>query len=474
MKNLYSVILAGGSGTRLWPLSRSAYPKQFIKLFGDESLFQKTVLRNSKLSDHEPIILVGKEHRFIVAEQLREVEIKATIVTEPIAKNTSPAATVAALIITKKSPEALMLISPSDHIINDEEEYRNNIVTAVQAAKKDFLVTFGINPTTPQTGYGYIKNGSQIDDNIPNCFHVSTFTEKPDKEKAAHYVKSKNYYWNSGIFLFPVKKYLDLKQSLHPQTFSECEEALAKAENTHDFLHIDESSFKKIKENSIDYATMEKIDCAAIVPSNMGWSDLGSWDSIWNEGNKDKEGNVLHGDIKTLNVKNSYIRTEENKLVTAIDLDNLIIVNTHDAVLIANKNRCEDVKVIVNQLKKEKRNEVTYHTKVYRPWGSFENMEEGERYKVKKLIVRPSRSLSLQYHMHRAEHWVIVSGSAEILRGDETHLLNENDSIYIPKKVKHRIKNIGETDLHIIEVQTGSILSEDDIIRLDDHYGRKN
>jgi mannose-1-phosphate guanylyltransferase/mannose-6-phosphate isomerase len=462
------VIMSGGSGTRLWPLSRKNKPKQFLNLFGTSSLFQNTLKRLDGLDDLEaPIIVCNNEHRFMVAEQLHEIDSKnATIMLEPCARNTAPAIIVAALQAQSQGQDPLLLVLAADHVIHDQSAFHGAISKAKIAAEQGALVTFGIIPTSAHTGFGYIE--AQEKESVSK---VTAFVEKPDAATAKRYLDSGNYYWNSGMFLFKASTIISELERFSPDMLSSCQQALAESKTDLDFIRLDKDNFEACPSDSLDYAVMEKTDKAVVIPLDAGWSDVGSWPSLWENHDKDQHNNVLIGDTVIENVSNSYIHSEQ-RLVSVLGVDNLIVVDTPDAVMIASKDQAENIKSIVASLSKQNRDEATMHRKGYRPWGYYDSIDSGERFQVKRLSVNPGASLSLQLHHHRAEHWVVVKGVAEVTRGDEVILLSENESTYIPVGVKHRLHNPGRVPVEIIEVQSGSYLGEDDIVRFDDIYNR--
>jgi mannose-1-phosphate guanylyltransferase/mannose-6-phosphate isomerase len=468
---IYPVILSGGSGTRLWPMSRAAYPKQLLPLLSELSLLQETARRVSDATRfHAPILLANDEHRFIIAEQLRQIGLKpAAIVLEPIARNTAPAAAAAALWLAARDPDAVLLLLPSDHVISDAASFLDAIAKGVGAATSGHLVTFGIEADRPETGYGYIRRGAAFADS--EVFQVASFVEKPDRARAEAYVASGEYTWNSGIFLFSVRDYLAEYQTHHPESYAAIKTAVEQAAGDLDFVRLDGEAFAKAENESIDYAVMEKTSRAAVVPVSMGWSDLGAWDALWALGSKTAEGNVEVGDVISVDVKNSYLRSEDG-LLAAVGIEDLVVVATTDAVMVAPKGRAQDVKLLVDRMKKEARPELVHQATVHRPWGTYRSIHQGERVQVKHITVKPGGQLSLQMHHHRAEHWIVVQGTARIVRGEEELMLTENQSTYIPLGVKHRLENPGRILLHLIEVQSGSYLGEDDIVRFQDTYGR--
>ncbi len=467
------VILSGGSGTRLWPISRSLYPKQLLPLISEKTMIQETVER---VKDHEkfnaPLFIANEEHRFIIAEQLRAIGFEdSKIILEPEGRNTAPAAALAALQIQKTDPNGLMLIMPSDHAIAHSEAFLTAVNIAKEAAvNHKLLASFGIVPDKPETGYGYIKCGENLEE-VYGCNMVDQFVEKPDLTTAQEYLSEGGYYWNSGIFLFPVAQYLDVLAANEPEILVACKKAIEKSESDMVFIRPDKESFLASPSDSIDYAVMEKTDKAAVVPVDMGWNDVGSWNALWDISDKDSNGNVINGDIISHDSKNCLMRTE-GPAIAAVGLEDLIVVATKDAVLVCDKNKTQDVKEIVDQLKASGRDEHISHTVVYRPWGSYQTSDADDRFQVKRLVVNPGQILSLQMHHHRAEHWVVVQGTAEVTIDDEVKTLSENESCYIPIGSTHRLHNPGKIPLYIIEVQSGSYLGEDDIVRFEDTYGR--
>lgn len=465
------VILSGGSGTRLWPLSRSLHPKQFLDFFGKNSLFQKAALRvkNSE-AFHNPIIICNNEHRFIAAEELQNINISPkSIILEPIGRNTAPAVAIAALNITDKNDD-LILVMPSDHIIEDEEKFISHVKNAAKAANEGYLITFGIIPDKAETGYGYIKQGKKLE-NFTEVLAVEKFIEKPQKEIAEKFIKDGGYLWNSGIFMFKASVYLEILQNLQKDIFNSCENSYKNAVKDLDFIRLATEDFEKCENISIDYAVMEKAEKVAVVPVNIGWSDVGNWQAISEISKKDADGNSLVGDCTALRTKNCYVNSRSG-IVATIGVEDLIIVSLKDVTLIANKNNSQDVKELFEILKNQKREECHQNTKTLRPWGSFETVDLGDRFKVKRITVKSGASLSLQMHTKRSEHWVVVKGEATVTCGEREFILNEDQSTYIPIGEKHRLENKGGNLLEIIEVQTGSYLGEDDIVRFSDIYGR--
>jgi mannose-1-phosphate guanylyltransferase len=463
------VIISGGTGTRLWPLSRKNKPKQFLSLFGEYSLFQNTLSRLSGLQDIDsPLIVCNTEHRFMVAEQLQEIDIAAKdIILEPCARNTAPAIALAALRAIENDKDAVLLVLAADHVIQNIPAFHKAIEQAKKHAEQDKLVTFGIQPQSAHTGYGYIEAGKK---DQPS--EVKRFIEKPELATAESYLAAGNFFWNSGMFMFKASAYLDELQQHSPEILSACKASLEKSVIDLDFIRVETESFEHSPSDSIDYAVMEKTTKAFVVPLDAGWSDVGSWSSLWEAFPQDENNNVIIGDVITDSVHNSYIHSE-NRLVTVLGLDDVVVVETHDAIMVAHKDKAQEVKKIVEALNKQERKEVLTHRKCYRPWGSYDSVDYGERFQVKRITVNSGASLSLQKHYHRAEHWVVVSGTAEVTRDDEVILLGENESTFIPLGSVHRLRNPGRVPLEIVEVQSGSYLEEDDIIRLQDNYNRK-
>lgn len=470
-KLITPVILSGGSGTRLWPSSRGLYPKQLLKLTSEYSMLQQTFLRLKGL-DAElavPIVVCNHEHRFVIAEQLKVLGVnEARLILEPAAKNTAPATLVAALCALKDDPDAILLVLPADHLLDETAVFQQAVHDAAAIASQGCLVTFGVKPTRPETGYGYIKQGDALG---ASGFNVADFVEKPSAEKAEHYISSGNYFWNSGMFVFGAKSYIDEISQHAPDMLTYSEQSLAKAQADLDFIRLDSEAYSHCPEDSIDYAVMEKTSKAAMVPLDASWNDLGSWQSLWEALPKDEQQNVAVGDVLLHKVTNSYIRSE-SKLVAAVGLEDIVIVDTADAVLVASKASSQEVKSIVKQLKETDRTEHHIHNLVYRPWGSYQSLDIGGNFQVKRITVKPGARLSLQMHHHRAEHWIVVCGTAKVTRGEEEFLLTENESTYIPIGAKHRLENVGQLMLEMIEVQSGAYLGEDDIVRFEDDYKR--
>lgn len=461
------VILSGGSGTRLWPLSRGHYPKQFLPLVAEKTMLQETICRLHGIEGlADPMAVCNEEHRFMVAEQMREINVKpATIILEPIGRNTAPAVALAAL--SAVSEDDILLILPADHVIVDTMAFQSAVNIARKLAEQNFLVTFGIIPTQPETGYGYIKSRNQTGEAYP----VEHFAEKPDFNTAEEYIKSGDYFWNSGMFAFRAGTYLQELAKFNPDILTICSNALATAQKDADFLRINAVEFAYCPSVSIDYAVMEKTERAMVVPLDAGWNDVGSWSALWEVSAKDGSGNSVRGDVIMVDATDSYIHSE-NKLIAVLGIHDLIVVETDDAVMIAAKNRVQDVKLLVNKLKHDNRPEADIHRKIYRPWGHYDAVDNGERHKTKRIVVKPGAKLSLQMHHHRAEHWIIVKGTALVTKGEEQILLTENQSTFIPLGVMHRLENPGVIPLEMVEVQSGSYLGEDDIVRFSDNYGR--
>lgn len=460
------VIMAGGSGTRLWPLSRAGYPKQFLALNGEKTMLQQTVERLSKLATADPITICNERHRFFVAEQLREIDALGKILLEPVGRNTAPAIALAALI--EKENDPLFLVLAADHVITDEVSFAETVLKAVPLAEEGRLVTFGILPTEPHTGYGYIKAGEGRD----GAYSVASFNEKPAAKVAARYLSEGGYYWNSGIFLFKASRYLAELEVHRPDIAAACVRATKNISSDLDFVRIDTEAFTACPDDSIDYAVMERTDDAMVVPMDAGWNDIGSWSSLWDISGKDEFGNVTLGDVLLNGTANSLVRADD-KLVAVVGLDDVVVVSTKDATLVANKERVQEAKAIASTLQKKNRSEWEHHREVYRPWGKYDSVDHGERYQVKRITVKPGAKLSVQKHHHRAEHWVVVSGTGMVGKDDEQVLLVENESIYLPVGCVHWLENPGKIPLEIIEVQVGAYLGEDDIIRLSDRYGRE-
>ena len=466
---LIPVILSGGSGTRLWPLSRELYPKQLLRLVAERTMLQETVARTEGLPGlAPPIVVCNENHRFMVAEQLRELgSTPRAIVLEPQGRNTAPAAAIAALLASGPDQDPILLVLPADHVIADLAAFHAAVAVGRAAAESGSLVTFGVVPDRVETGYGYIRR----DAGPGPAFKVAKFVEKPDTATARGYVESGEYFWNSGMFMFRASAYLAELGRRAPAMLAACRAALAAAGRDLDFLRLPAQEFAACPSDSIDYAVMEKTDLAIVVPMAAGWSDVGSWSALADALPRDSEGNVTAGDVLTEDASGCYLHST-SRLIAAVGLRDHVVVETKDAVLVAPRDRVQDVKELVAELKARGRYETSLHREVYRPWGSYDSIDSGERFQVKRLIVKPGATLSLQLHHHRAEHWVVVTGTARVTRGDEVFTLSENESTYIPIGVRHRIENPGKIPLHIIEVQSGTYLGEDDIVRFEDRYGR--
>ncbi|SCA56288.1 mannose-1-phosphate guanyltransferase [Candidatus Terasakiella magnetica] len=475
-KEIQTVLLSGGSGQRLWPLSRSQYPKQLLTLCGDDALIIGTAKRVQGNGFSDPIIICNEDHRFLIASMFQQAEISyQDLVLEPLGRNTAPAAAIAALQALKKTDkeDACVLLLPSDHVIPDIENFQKTIHNGYDAAMSGHIVTFGIHPTHPETGYGYIEADTTTE--VLSTLKVKRFTEKPDIERAKAFVKDGNYFWNSGIFLFSANSLIAELEKHAPEILSSCKDALNKACPDLDFLRLDKAAYENCPSDSIDYAIMEKTDKVVTLPVQFKeWSDIGSWNALWDWHSKDENENVTIGDVILKDTSGSYIHSEKGVLTSVLGVDNMVIVNTGDAVLVAERGKSQEVKKIVNELATAKREEHLFHQTVYRPWGHYRTLAKGGQYLVKEIEVSPKSALSTQYHHHRAEHWVVVEGTAEVLRGDEELTVHENESIFIPLGAIHKLTNSGTTPLRLIEIQSGSYLSEDDIVRIDDHYGRAN
>jgi mannose-1-phosphate guanylyltransferase/mannose-6-phosphate isomerase len=469
---IHPVILSGGSGTRLWPMSRALYPKQLLSLLGRESLLQQTVRRVADVKRFAaPLIVANEEHRFIIAEQLREIGITPqAILLEPVGRNTAPAACAAALSLSESDPEALLLLLPSDHSIAIAEAFVAAVDRAAAAARQGAIACLGIEPQRAETGYGWVRRGGAFEA-VDGVFRVAEFSEKPDAARAKEYLASGEHYWNGGIFLFRARVYLDELARLRPDMLAACRKALSEARRDADFTRLDREAFAASPADSIDYAVMEQTRRGAVAPVDMGWSDVGSWDALWAMSGKDAAGNALAGNVVAEGARNCYLRSEAG-LVAAVGVEDLVVVATDDAVMVAPRDRTQEVKALVARLAKEGRGEVEAPPTVHRPWGSYTSLHNGHRVQVKHIVVKPGGRLSMQLHHHRAEHWVIVQGTAKIRRGAEELMLTEDQSTYIPLGTAHRLENPGKIPLHLIEVQSGSYLGEDDIVRLDDAYGR--
>ncbi|WP_165855388.1 mannose-1-phosphate guanylyltransferase/mannose-6-phosphate isomerase [Marinobacter sp. JSM 1782161] len=467
---MLAVILSGGSGTRLWPLSREAYPKQFLPVVSEESLLAETIDRGLSLDPSTRVMAItNEEHRFVVAAHLQQQAAGRTdgIVLEPVGRNTAPAIALAALAAAEGNPSELLVVMPSDHVLRNRQAFEAAVAVGAKAAEAGKLVTFGVVPTAPHTGYGYIRAGADEG----GYSTVDAFVEKPDADTAQRYLDEGGYFWNSGMFLFRADRYLEELGKHQPEMLAACKAAYAGRESDMDFVRVGREAFAACPDDSIDYAVMEKTQDAVVVPMDAGWSDVGSWSALWEIQPQDESGNVFRGDVITEDVSGSYIHSE-GRLIAALGISDHVIVETDDVVLVADRNRVQDVKKLVAQVKAQGREEHRFHKKVHRPWGTYEGIAMGERFQVKRITVKPGASLSLQKHHHRAEHWVVVSGTAMVVRGDEEILLTEDQSTYIPLGHRHRLSNPGVIPLELIEVQTGSYLGEDDIVRFEDTYNR--
>ncbi|HLT45296.1 MAG TPA: mannose-1-phosphate guanylyltransferase/mannose-6-phosphate isomerase [Luteimonas sp.] len=466
MANLQPVLLSGGSGTRLWPLSREAYPKQFLPLAGADTMLQATWSRVAPIAGFPPIVVAGEDHRFLVAEQLRQVGAPTpAIVLEPVGRNTAPAIAAAALQATAGGDDPVLLVLPSDHVVRDVEAFRAAVDAALPAAEAGALVTFGIVPSAPETGFGYIQ--AEAGDGVRK---VLRFVEKPDAATAQGYLAEGGYYWNSGMFLFRASRFLEELAAFRPDILEGVRAALGEARRDGDFIRLDRDAFAATPADSIDYAVMEKTDAAMVLPVDIGWNDVGSWSALWDVAERDAQGNAQIGDVIAVDSRNSYAHAR--RLVALVGVDDLVVVETDDAVLVARKDRVQQVKDVVARLKAERRSQAALHREVHRPWGSYDSVDVGERFQVKRIKVKPGAALSLQSHAHRAEHWIVVSGTARVTRDDEVFELQANQSTYIPLGAKHRLENPGTEVLELIEVQSGDYLGEDDIVRYEDVYGR--
>jgi len=462
------IIMAGGSGTRLWPLSRGNYPKQFLSLRGDKTMLQDTLVRLEGLSHRPAMLICNEEHRFIAAEQVRQLGVEHSgIFLEPVGRNTAPAIALAAFKAIENNQDPLLLVLAADHVIENISAFQASVDQASILAEQGKLVTFGITGNKPETGYGYIKRG------VPHQtgFVVDSFVEKPDLATAKTYLESGEYYWNSGMFLFKASGYLNELKTFRPDIYKACELAMQVQNDDMDFVRVDKVAFESCPDESIDYAVMEHTKDAVVVPMDAGWSDVGGFAALWEVSNKDENGNAFNGDVKAVDTKNTLVLGDD-KLIATIGVKDLVIVSTKDAVLVAHKSESQKVKAIVQQLKDEQRSEVTFHREVYRPWGKYDSVDSGERFQVKRITVKPGAKLSVQMHHHRAEHWIVVSGTAKVHLDGTEQYLTENESVYIPITAVHALENPGKVDLELIEVQSGSYLGEDDIVRFEDRYGR--
>lgn len=468
---LMPVVLAGGVGSRLWPLSRESYPKQFIPLFSDKSLFQKTLERALGIPNATPIVLGSEEHRFLIAEQIRVMGVTTVIpiLIEPIGRSTAPAVALAAFHAAQQDPEAMLLVLPGDHVIPNIDGFVRSVEQGIQAALRNKLVTFGVKPTSPETGYGYIEKGKPFKDQIAV---VNRFIEKPNLDKAVQFLRSQNYFWNSGMFLFKASVYLKQLQQFSPDIYDCMQQSFEQRSIDNDFIRPEKTAFETSPSDSIDYAVMEKTTDAVVVLLESPWKDIGAWDALAEMYEQDSNGNACQGDVLAIESKNCLLQAKQ-RLVAAVGVENLIIVETSDVVLVLNKAHSQSIKTVVSHLKANHRKEVIQHRLTHRPWGSFESVDQGERFQVKHITVNIGGKLSLQRHHHRSEHWVVVKGTAKVTCGEDAFLLSENQSTYIPIGVTHRLENVGKIPLEIIEIQSGAYLGEDDIERIDDQYGRE-
>tara|TARA_Y100001951_G_scaffold93375_1_gene88937 strand:+ start:6820 stop:8238 length:1419 start_codon:yes stop_codon:yes gene_type:complete len=465
------VILAGGSGSRLWPLSRQRMPKQFLELDGQAqgTMFQRTLARLDGLEHTAPLVVSNKDHRFVVAEQLRLAKrTSRRIILEPMARNTAPAIALAALDASREGDDPVLLVLAADHYIRDEDAFREAIRIAEAQARDGRLVTFGITPTQAETGFGYIQCGDTLG---AGGFAIAGFKEKPSVERAQEYLAAGNYLWNSGMFMFRASRFLAELERFRPDILAACRDALAGAEEDSHFLHIPSEQFARCDDESVDYAVMEHTNAGVVVPLDAGWNDLGSWAAIWDVSERDADGNGLQGDVLSFDTRNTLVQSH-HRLVATVGVEDLVVVETKDAVLVAHRDQCQQVKQIVQQLQAEQREEFVSHPLVSRPWGHYDTVDRGDRYQVKRITVLPGECLSLQLHYHRAEHWIVVSGTARVICGDKETILSENQSTYIPLGIKHSLSNPGKVPLELIEVQSGAYLGEDDIVRFEDRYGR--
>lgn len=463
--DICAVIMAGGSGTRLWPLSRSKRPKQFLALNGEKTMLQETAMRLQDFNVQSSVTICNEDHRFLVAEQLQEIGMLDKVILEPEGKDTAPAIALAAFDCLQQDP--ILLVLAADHVIQDNAAFKKAVLSALPLAESGKLVTFGIVPDAPNTGYGYIKRGNKQ----AGGYGVDKFVEKPELKLAQEYVNSGEFYWNSGMFLFRASRYLEELEKFRPEIYRVCKAAIKETESDLDFTRVNGSEFRSCPSESVDYAVMENTSDGVVVPMDVGWSDLGSWASLWDISDKDVNGNVSHGDVEIHNSKNCYIRSED-KLVATIGLADTVVVATKDVIMVAHKQSVKDAKIVAQKIKANSRSEWEFHREVYRPWGKYDSVDSGDNYQVKRITVKPGAKLSVQMHHHRAEHWIVVAGTAKVTNGEKTFLLSENESTYIPIGVVHALENPGKINLELIEVQSGSYLGEDDIVRFEDRYGR--
>jgi mannose-1-phosphate guanylyltransferase/mannose-6-phosphate isomerase len=479
MQPLVPIVLSGGSGTRLWPLSRQKYPKQLLSFIGEDSLLQATLRRMEGLTDIEfgaPLVVCNEEYRFVIAEQLRLMGTKGNILLEPVGRNTAPALTLAALAAMREGSDPVLLVMPADHVIADVPRFQMAVRAGMTLAGDGAVVTFGITPDSPETGYGYIEAGESL--GTGGASRIARFVEKPDRATAQTYLEAGSYFWNSGLFMMKASVWLAAIDTCRPDISTACRAAWEKGVADGDFLRVNKEEFLHCPSDSIDYAVMERLahddslPTGVFIPLSAGWSDVGSWDSLWQVLPKDDQGNVSQGDV-LLNDCRNVLALSEHRLVACVGMEDMVVIETPDAILVAHMNKTQHVKKIVDDLKREGRPESELHRKVFRPWGWYDGVDSGERFQVKRIVVKPGASLSLQMHHHRAEHWVVVHGTAQVTRGDTTYLVSENESTFIPLGTRHRLQNPGCVPLEMIEVQSGSYLGEDDIVRFEDVYGRK-
>lgn len=479
MQPLVPIVLSGGSGTRLWPLSRQKYPKQLLSFIGEDSLLQATLRRMEGLANVElgaPLVVCNEEYRFVIAEQLRLMGTKGNILLEPVGRNTAPALTLAALAAMRDGSDPVLLVMPADHVIVDVPRFQMAIRAGLTLAADGAVITFGITPDSPETGYGYIEAGESLE--TGGASRIARFVEKPDRATAQTYLEAGSYFWNSGLFMMKASVWLAAIDICRPDISTACRAAWEKGVVDGDFLRVNKEEFLHCPSDSIDYAVMERLahddslPAGLFIPLSAGWSDVGSWDSLWQVLPKDDQGNVSQGDV-LLNDCRNVLALSEHRLVACVGIEDMVVIETPDAILVAHMSKTQHVKKIVDDLKRRGRPESELHRKVFRPWGWYDGVDSGERFQVKRIVVKPGASLSLQMHHHRAEHWIVVHGTAQVTRGDTTYLVSENESTFIPLGTRHRLQNPGCVPLEMIEVQSGSYLGEDDIVRFEDVYGRK-